>query len=306
MEASVIIPAHNASATLPSLLSSLDAAFAAFEGRVEKIVIDDAEARGPSWARNRALEKASGEIVFFCDADDTVTPLFLSRPFAVMKETGADMCFFSYEGGPSLPEDVTQGVLAVRERYLPAFFGFSMEDVVRWNGGGDLFAHKLPGQVWRCAFRRSFLEKHSLRFDEKMTFFEDAAFLSSCVSCAECVASIPDRLYRYVPRPDGNLATGWRGKRNWQYKFLSLDFRRRLDAAHGGKLWKYCEASCVFSALELLKARAGWRKYISDAHVAAALRRFPLSLRHPFVASGVLFLSVCSRSPAIRSRSCVF
>ena len=182
----------------------------------------------------------------------------------------------------------------MRARYLPAFFGYSMDDVRRWNRGGELAAHKQPGQVWRCAFRRSFLERHALRFDERMTFFEDAAFLSACAAFAEKAVSIPDRLYVYRPRPDGNLATGWRGERNWDYKFLALDFRRRLDERCGGSLWRYCEASCVFSALELLKARHRWREYIADARVKEALADFPLSARHPLVAAAVAFLRLAA------------
>ena len=73
-----------------------------------------------------------------------------------------------------------------------------------------------------------------------------------------------------------------------------LDFRRRLDERCGGSLWRYCEASCVFSALELLKARHRWREYIADARVKEALAAFPLSVRHPFVAAAVSFLRLAA------------
>lgn len=294
MDASVIIPAHHAEATLPETLRSVEAARAAFSGESEIVVVDDPDGHGPSWARNSGLDRARGEYVFFCDADDLARPDFLSRPVAALAESGADLCFFGYEGGPDFPAALDDGADAVRARYLPAFFGYSMDDVRRWNCGGDLSARKQPGQVWRCAFRRSFLERHAFRFDERMTFFEDAAFLSACAAFAEKAVSIPDRLYVYRPRPDGNLATGWRGERNWDYKLLALDFRRRLDERCGGSLWRYCEASCVFSALELLKARHRWREYIADGHVKEALAAFPLSVRHPLVAAAVAFLRLCA------------
>ena len=295
MDASVIIPAYKASQTLPAALSSIDEAAAFFGGQVEKIIIEDSQGRGPSWARNRGLEKAGGEIVFFCDADDTVKKDFFAKPHSALLESGADMCFFTYDGGPEIPSQTIRGAYEVREEFLPAFFGYSMDDVRRWHNGGSLSMRKLPGQVWRCAFRRSVLEENSLRCNEDMTFFEDAAFLSSCIASARCVTSIPDSLYLYNPLPCGNLASGWRKERNWRYKFLSLDFRRRLDAQHGGSLWKYCQASCVFSALELLKAREDWRKYISQERVAEALEAFPLSWRHPITAAAVQFLRIFSK-----------
>ena len=80
MDASVIIPAYKASQTLPAALSSIDEAAAFFGGQVEKIIIEDSQGRGPTWARNRGLEKAGGEIVFFCDADDTVKKDFFAKP----------------------------------------------------------------------------------------------------------------------------------------------------------------------------------------------------------------------------------
>ena len=285
----MIIPCHPRNRpSLPRTRESLEVAAKGLD--VETLVVDDDASLGPSWARNRGLDAACGDFVFFCDADDEVTGDFFRRPLAALEDSGADLCFFSYEGGPRQDSATIEGTAAVRAEFLPAFFGYSNDDVRRWNSGGALDAHKRMGQVWRCAFRRAFLERNGLRFDEAMTLFEDAAFLSACAACAEKVVTIPDKLYLYRPQPTGNLATGWRGTRNWDYKFVSLAFRKRLDEKCRGEIWKYCEASCVFSALELLRARYRWREYLADARVRAALKSFPLSLRHPLVAAAVLFL----------------
>jgi hypothetical protein len=189
----------------------------------------------------------------------------------------------------------------VRERFLPAFFGYSMEDVRRWNAGGELFLRKEPGQVWRCAYRKDFLDANRIRFDEAMTFYEDAAFLSFCTAFARRVATIPDELYEYVPVPGGNLASGSGSRRHWDYKFLVLEFRKRLSALTEGAVWPYCAASCVFSGMEMLKlwrraglspreALAGMRRYLAEPCVREALRDFPLSWRHPLAALTVLVL----------------
>ena len=92
MKASVIIPSHNAQSTLPLALRSVEEAAKGLD--VEVIVIEDESGRGPSWARNRGLDRATGEVVFFVDADDTVDREFFSAPLSELNRSGAEMCFF--------------------------------------------------------------------------------------------------------------------------------------------------------------------------------------------------------------------
>ena len=65
----MIVPCHPRNReTLRRTLDSLEAAEGGREAEI--VVVEDTEGRGPSWARNRGLCKATGEVVFFCDADD--------------------------------------------------------------------------------------------------------------------------------------------------------------------------------------------------------------------------------------------
>lgn len=291
MKASVIIPSRRARATLNRALESINLAALDFGKEIEVVVSWDQEGKGPSWARNRGLERARGEYIFFVDDDDTVKPDFFKKPLEALERTGADLCFFTYPNGPRLSSYVLSDNQEVRAAYLPAFFGYSFADVKRWNEGGALDLLKEPGQVWRVAFRRSFLEKHSLRFDEKLTYFEDAAFLASAVAFAEKTVSISDELYEYHPNEEGNLATGWKSPRHWQYKFLIHAARKELDKKCGGEIWKYCEASPALTALEMLKENRGSLiAYLADEKVRSSISSFPLSFRHPLVVIGILVL----------------
>ena len=218
-----------------------------------------------------------------------------------MDKTGADVALSSFSFSPLKREYNLDGVDAVREIALPAFFGYSFDDVRRWNAGGSLMARREMGSVCRCAFRRDFLKKHSIRFDERVRLYEDGMFLAECMAFAERLASTSECLYDYVPASGGNMATGTNSRRHWDYKFLSLEFRKRVDAATGGAVWRYCEASCVFSALEMLKLwrraglsfhefRKGLMDYLADEAVAKAVASFPISVNHPLTAAAVLFL----------------
>ena len=257
---------------------------------VETIVVDDATARGPSWARNEGLRRATGEVIFFADADDAVRPTFFSAHLQTLSKTGSDFVLSNDDFFPLKHAYDLTGNAAVRAALLPAFFGFSFEDVRRWNAGGDFFARREMGGVWRGAYRRDFLEKNAIRFDESLRLFEDAAFLAECATRATRVVTISESLYDYTPGVGGVLSTRLKPDVYYPYKFAALKNREAVAARAGGDVMRYFEASAVFSAIELLKARRGFVRYAQDAFVRDALFRFPTSWRHPLVASAV-FLS---------------
>lgn len=115
-DVSVIIPMHNAAATIDRLLDSLLAIDAV---SVEVVVVDDASTdgspdrvealgrdevvverfavnRGAGIARNRGFEVATGRYVLFFDADDEIHPTALAAAVKGLDETSADLAFMPY------------------------------------------------------------------------------------------------------------------------------------------------------------------------------------------------------------------
>ncbi|ETX30760.1 glycosyltransferase family 2 protein [Roseivivax isoporae] len=110
----VVIPCHNAAATLPATLASLEAqaltdweALLIDDGSTDGTfaIIDAAIARdpriracsawgnGPAAARNVAVTEARGDIIAFLDADDTWEPLKLSRMHTLFRDPEIDGVF---------------------------------------------------------------------------------------------------------------------------------------------------------------------------------------------------------------------
>ena len=225
--------------------------------------------------------------MFFVDADDTVRPAFFSRLLEVLESSGADFALSSFDYAPLKRDYMISGNAAIRKAMLPAFFGYSFDDVRRWNRGGDLHARREQGGVWRCAFRRAFLDRHSIRFDEGLRLYEDSPFIAECACFAEKVTSVSDVLYEYEPGPNGILATDLGTDRYFEYKFAALANRKAIAARAGLDVLAHYGASIVFSALELFRARRGFFRYAEDPLVARAFREFPCSARHPMAALAV-------------------
>ena len=113
---SVIIPMHNASATVTAVVESfLDVDAVA----IEVVVVDDASTddsvervaglgqpeviverlatnRGAGVARNRGFQRASGRYTLFFDADDEIHPVSLISAIAALDETGSEVAFMPY------------------------------------------------------------------------------------------------------------------------------------------------------------------------------------------------------------------
>ena len=113
---SVVIPMHNASATVSAVVQSFLAIEAA---AVEVIVVDDASTddslqqlaaldrpgltierfptnQGAGLARNRGLERATGRYTLFFDADDEIHPRTLVTAMGALDDTGADVAMMPY------------------------------------------------------------------------------------------------------------------------------------------------------------------------------------------------------------------
>ena len=126
---SIIVPVYNGAAVLPRSLAALAASDLPREFW-ELVVVDDASvdetvslaaayadtivrlsgpAQGPSYARNRGVEAARGEIVVFIDADVCVHPDTLRRfAWAFTDRPEISAVFGSYDDEPAAPGWVSQ------------------------------------------------------------------------------------------------------------------------------------------------------------------------------------------------------
>lgn len=267
--------------------------------------------KGVSAARNAGLDAACGEFIFFADPDDTFSPDLLAKGVAAMEADRADYCVFPYREKYGDEEEFRLVPLKGSCRYasnaeivaqhMSRMFGYSVEQVKAWYKGVPLQAHRVQGGVCWCVYRRALIEARQIRFDERIALYEDALFNCEYMLGAARMTCVDEPLYDYIHTRQGAIARLRRDVFELQNKLELLRKRKELDAASGGRLGPMYTCSCVFSLLEMLKIvlacqapfREGLRLvgvYGRDETVRAALKAFPLSLRHPVLACAVLFL----------------
>ncbi|MFE9102451.1 glycosyltransferase family 2 protein [Actinomadura geliboluensis] len=285
---SVIVPVYDCRGTVGRALESVFTQSLP-AGRVEIIAVDDgstdggaelldglardheqltvvhqANSGGPGAPRNRGLERASGEYVFFLDADDRLGPEALERMTAMAERNGTDIVLGRQVG--------TGG------RKVPRVFGRTIERTHVLDPGCDLFPRMSLAALQ--LFRRSLVERAGLRFTEGLLSHEDQLFTTGAYLHASGVSVLADYdCYYWAAREDGTSSTQVGGaptaavheiagramalvaahtepgetRERLHYRFLQLEVFGRLERGYLGASAEE-RATALTGARELLDA----------------------------------------------------
>ena len=206
---SMIIPVFNAEAYLSACLDSIiearregielilindgskDGSLALcreYEERFPFVRVFEQSNSGPSAVRNRGISLAKGEYIAFADSDDYFDSAAFSRFLNCLPDYEADIWISDFhrvaENGCILDRvyQIEESEKPISDiGYMDSFL--SRPDCV-WN-------------VWRCAFRKSFLERCDLRFMEGIHCAEDLEFMVRALLQAETAVFYHNPYYFY-------------------------------------------------------------------------------------------------------------
>lgn len=214
---SVVIPCYNCAKTLETTVNSVRACGLT---DYEILLIDDGSADGTaklcdtlcvrypelrcvhqenagvSAARNRGIDEAQGEYLWFVDADDTVDAGALSHAADITAKQRPDVLLF----GISF-DYYYHGKLYRRDELIPPCAGsLSLEQLK--ESFQEFYDCNALTPVWNKFYRRKLLLNSGVRFHEDMILMEDFLFVLELLLYCKNIYSLPEAIYRYRQAED--------------------------------------------------------------------------------------------------------
>jgi len=170
--------------------------------------------KGAGGARNLGIENAHGEYIYFYDIDDEIQSDLMESCVGKMDELNVDFLCFGYENiettyNSKVTVDFPETIITSNDDLKKMFV--------------DQFVLKTNGFPWNKMYRKSFLDKHGLRY-ENQRIQQDEVFNLKCYRYLENAYLSPKVLYTYYIYEKGNTRSRFIPDRFDIYKSVRQHF----------------------------------------------------------------------------------
>lgn len=172
---------------------------------------------GVANTRNKGLDYADGEYIFFLDSDDWIDKNTLSDMVLLLEKYDADLCicgFFNYVEGKSAQAHYLDTKCKVNKNaFMSEYFWKLYEETILFNIGTKLY-------------KRNIIEENNLRFYTDMVVYEDIIFCLKYMDKAQ-LFFLCNKPYYYYFQGNANSVTHSYKKNFWKntldYCYLLID-----------------------------------------------------------------------------------
>lgn len=169
---------------------------------------------GAGGARNLGIDNAKGEYIYFYDIDDKIQQNLLEYCVGKMGEMDVDFICFGYENIETTYK--SKVLVEFPEVHITSNKEFKSLYV-------DQFVLKVNGFPWNKFYRKSFLIKNGLRY-ENQRIQQDEVFNLKCYRYLEKAYLSPEVLYKYYIYEKGNTRSRFIPDRFDIYKSVRWHF----------------------------------------------------------------------------------
>ena len=159
-----------------------------------RIIVIHKENAGAGSARNAGIDAAKGEYIYFFDIDDKVPSFLLSTLVSQIEKSMAEMMVFGYDSIDVKYKTTTR--VQFNRQLIES--NDSLRDVFV-----DEFILKVNGFPWNKMYKKSFLDKYNLRF-ENQRIQQDEVFNLMCYNHVSRLLLSDSVLYEYFVYDKGN------------------------------------------------------------------------------------------------------
>lgn len=161
-----------------------------------RVVVITKENEGVSVARNIGMERAKGEYIAFCDADDIYEKDAFEYMFHVVTKQNADAAVFGVSRENFNYEKEAASVVDCQTKrdMLLSVLSYRTAEYSRKGFIID--------SIWAKLFRHEIIKEHGLRFDKTLCVSEDALFCAEFYEYADTIVLDNKQVYQYIVNED--------------------------------------------------------------------------------------------------------
>ena len=160
----------------------------------KRVIVIHQENGGVSSARNKGLDIAKGDYIYFCDPDDYLENNILYELWASMQNNRTDIAICKYDANIYVNDELRK--TEIKGQGFPEDVMSVPTMLVEFHKNTLLF------MVWNKLFRHSIICEHFIRFPD-LKRLEDASFVYVYLKYVKSISIVSSTLYHYSIFRDG-------------------------------------------------------------------------------------------------------